>query len=227
MLKAIFSNTVGRKYIIAAAGLFFYLFVIGHLIGNLTLFSDNPSLFNNYSHKLISLGPLLLLVELILLALFLLHFILGTITALKNRNARDKNYVVLRSAGRTSKKSLSSTTMIYTGLVILVFTVLHLITFKYGPGIDAGYIINHDGTQIRDLHRLVVEVFQKEWVVIWYVAAMIFLGFHLRHAFWSALQSLGLSNPRLTPVFYGLGTVLAILLAAGYIIIPVWVYFRF
>ncbi len=224
-IKNLFLSTVGKKIIIATGGLLFFLFVIGHLIGNLTLFSGNPATFNNYSHKLISLGPLLYIAEIIILVAFLFHSVLATIEKLKNKEAREIKYKSYKSAGRVSKKTVSSSTMIYTGIVILVFTVIHLITFKYGPGMEAGYVVNSNGEQIRDLHRLVVEVFQKEIYVISYVAAMLFLGFHLRHGFWSALQSLGAMSPRLTPLFYGLGTILAILLALGYIVIPVWIYF--
>ena len=80
---------------------------------------------------------------------------------------------------------------------------------------------------MRDLYRLVLEVFHKQWYVIWYVAAMVFLGFHLRHAFWSGLQSLGANNQKLSPYLYGAGLVFALILAFGFIFIPLWVYFAY
>ena len=223
--RSVFWTTVGKKIVIAISGLALFLFVIVHLLGNLTLLSGNPDTFNAYSHKLTSLGPILYFAEFLLAAAFLFHMTLAVWTTLKNWGTRSKNYVIVKSAGGESKKTLSSTTMIYTGAVIIIFTILHLITFKYGPGIADGYFTYLNGEKVRDLHRLVIEVFQKEWFVIWYVAAMVFLGFHLRHAFWSGLQSLGANNQKLSSYLYGLGLAFALILAFGFIFIPLWVYF--
>ena len=225
--KSVFWSTVGKKLVIAVSGLGIFLFVIIHLLGNLTLLTRNPDTFNAYSHKLTSLGPILYFLEFLLAAAFLFHMTLAVWTTFKNWGTRSNNYVVLKSAGKESKKTLSSTTMIYTGTVIIIFTVLHLITFKYGPGIAQGYFTYINGEKMRDLYRLVVEVFHKQWYVIWYVAAMVFLGFHLRHAFWSGLQSLGANNQKLSPYLYGAGLVFALILAFGFIFIPLWVYFAY
>ena len=225
--KSVFWSTVGKKLVIAVSGLGIFLFVIIHLLGNLTLLTGNPDTFNAYSHKLTSLGPILYFLEFLLAAAFLFHMTLAVWTTLKNWGTRSNNYVVLKRAGKESKKTLSSTTMIYTGTVIIIFTVLHLITFKYGPGIAQGYFTYINGEKMRDLYRLVLEVFHKQWYVIWYVSAMVFLGFHLRHAFWSGLQSLGANNQKLSPYLYGAGLVFALILAFGFIFIPLWVYFAY
>jgi succinate dehydrogenase / fumarate reductase, cytochrome b subunit len=225
--KSVFWSTVGKKLVIAVSGLGIFLFVIIHLLGNLTLLTGNPDTFNAYSHKLTSLGPILYFLEFLLAAAFLFHITLAVWTTFKNWGTRSNNYVVLKSAGKESKKTLSSITMIYTGTVIIIFTVLHLITFKYGPGIAQGYFTYINGEKMRDLYRLVLEVFHKQWYVIWYVAAMVFLGFHLRHAFWSGLQSLGANNQKLSPYLYGAGLVFALMLAFGFIFIPLWVYFAY
>ena len=225
--KSVFWSTVGKKLVIAVSGLGIFLFVIIHLLGNLTLLTGNPDTFNAYSHKLTSLGPILYFLEFLLAAAFLFHMTLAVWTTLKNWGTRSNNYVVLKSAGKESKKTISSTTMIYTGTVIIIFTVLHLITFKYGPGIAQGYFTYINGEKMRDLYRLVLEVFHKQWYVIWYVAALVFLGFHLRHAFWSGLQSLGANNQKLSPYLYGAGLVFALILAFGFIFIPLWVYFAY
>jgi succinate dehydrogenase / fumarate reductase cytochrome b subunit len=111
--------------------------------------------------------------------------------------------------------------MILTGIVVLIFVGVHLKSFKYGPH----YSTEVDGVVMRDLHRLVVQKFSRVEYVAGYVVAMVFLGFHLRHGFWSAFQSLGVHHPRFTPVIYGTGVVLAILLAAGFIVLPVWIFF--
>jgi succinate dehydrogenase / fumarate reductase cytochrome b subunit len=217
-------STVGRKLVIALTGLSLFLFIIAHLTGNLTLVFGGSNAFNTYAHRLTSLGPLLYVVEFLLAATFIFHMTLAIITTLQNKSARKDKYVMLKSAGRVSKKTISSRSMIYSGIIIITFTIIHLITFKYGPGIKEGYVTVLGNENVRDLFRLVVEEFQKEWYVIWYVFAMLFLGFHLRHGFWSAFQSLGMNNPALSRVLYPLGLMFAIILALGFIFLPLYIY---
>jgi succinate dehydrogenase / fumarate reductase cytochrome b subunit len=116
--------------------------------------------------------------------------------------------------------------MIYTGVVVLAFLVYHVLTFKYGPGVDEGYVMTIDGVAVRDLYRLVVETFAQLPYTIIYVAVMALLGFHLRHGFWSAFQSLGMNHPRYTPIIYGIALLFAVVMAVGFLIIPVAVYLR-
>jgi succinate dehydrogenase / fumarate reductase cytochrome b subunit len=224
-LRAYLWSSVGKKIVTAITGLGLYLYLVLHLAGNMTLFARNPDIFNSYAHFLTGLGWLIVIIEIGLLLFFLLHIIGGVIVYIGKLRARPENYVKYESAGPPSKKTVSSTTMIWTGLVLAVFTTLHVITFKYGPGIDEGYVTVIDGERVRDLYRLVIEVFSNKWNVIWYAAATVFLGFHLRHAFWSAFQSLGANNKVLTPIFYGAGVVMAILLALGFLVLPVFIYF--
>ena len=111
-------------------------------------------------------------------------------------------------------------------VIIPVFTlcdkIIFIITFKYGPY----YTTTVDGVEMRDLYRLVREVFQNPLYVGWYVFAMILLGSHLRHGFWSAFQSLAFYHPKYTPIIYVTGVTLAAVLATGYVAIPVWIYLQ-
>jgi len=216
-------SSVGKKVVMAVTGLAMILFLIGHLGGNLLLFVG-PDAFNAYSHKLISLGWLLYVVEAGLLLFFVLHIVGGVSVWLGKRGARPQGYGVVGHAGGPSRKTLSSRTMLITGIVLLVFTVVHLKTFKFGTY----YQTEVHGVEMRDLYRLVVEKFHPghEGYVLFYVVCMLFLGFHLRHAFWSAFQSLGLHHPRYTPIIYGVGVVLAVLLAVGFLVLPVYLYFQ-
>lgn len=209
----------------AITGLLLILFVIVHLLGNLSIFAGAKA-FNSYSHFLISTGPGVIIAEIGLLLIFIIHVIYATAVYLENRAARPEKYKKLKSKGDPSKKTLASVSMIFTGLTLLVFIVLHVKTFKYGPGIAEGYAVSYSaGHQIRDLHRLVVEVFHKPLYVIWYVFALVLMGFHFRHGFWSAFQSLGVAHPKYTQIIYSFAFVLAALLAIGFIFIPVLVYF--
>jgi succinate dehydrogenase / fumarate reductase cytochrome b subunit len=137
----------------------------------------------------------------------------------RNAGARPTAYEKKKWAGHTSRKSLSSTTMIVTGTIILLFIVLHIAMFKYGPSYE-------DATShYRDLSKLVVETFQQPAWVGFYVLSMVVIGFHLRHGLSSACQSLGLSHPRYSGAARVIGTVLAVLIAGGFALIPLWVYF--
>ncbi len=223
--RLIVASSVGRKVLTGITGLGLALFVLVHMVGNLTFFSSNTNAYNAYSHALISLGPLFYAIELGLLAFVLVHIVVGIKIYIGKKAARPVDYSEYRSAGEPSKQSLSSRTMILTGAVLLVFTVLHLVSFKYGPGIAEGYVVNVEGESMRDLRRLLIEKFQSPLYAFGYPAVMILLGFHLRHGIWSALQSLGAMNPRLTPAVYAAGGVLAALIAVGFLILPLWIFF--
>ncbi|GAB4220331.1 MAG: succinate dehydrogenase cytochrome b subunit [Acidobacteriota bacterium] len=214
-------STVAKKFLMALTGLALFLFICGHLAGNLLLFVS-PEAFNRYSHRLISMGGVLYAIEILLLAVFLLHMYTALVVTWNNWKARPARYSQSTSRGEPSRMNLSSRTMIWSGVVILVFTVIHLITFKYGPGIAEGYVVYLDGEPVRDLYRLVAESFRSPLYAGWYVVAMIVLGLHLRHGFWSAVQSLGLHHPRWTPVIYSVGVAAAVLLGFGFLFIPVW-----
>jgi succinate dehydrogenase / fumarate reductase cytochrome b subunit len=215
-------SSIGKKFLMGFTGLGLVAFVIMHMVGNFLLFSNDPDPFNAYSHFLTNLGMLLYVVEFSLLLFFVLHSVSGVSVWLNARKARPVQYEEYKSAGHPSKQNFSSVSMVYTGVLLGIFLVVHIITFKYGPY----YTTEVDGVEMRDLYQLVSEVFSNPLYVAGYVIVMIFLGSHLRHGFWSAFQSLAFYHRRYTPVIYVLGYIIAIVLAAGYIAIPVWVYFK-
>lgn len=219
-------SSIGKKFLMALSGLGLFGFVVFHLMENLTLLSGNKTAYNQWADFLIGLGPIIIVIELALLALFILHIISGISVWLDKRRARPVPYAKVANAGGPSKKSISSTNMIITGVVLGAFVFFHVWTFKYGPGIAEGYVETlKNGTQVRDLYRLVIETFSKPGYVLWYVGALIFLGFHLRHGIWSAFQSLGTLNKRFSAILYVLGIIFAVLMALGFIVLPVWIYF--
>ena len=207
---------MGGKLLIALTGLGLVGFLILHLAGNL-LALVNGTTFNAYSERLVS-NPLLVPAELGLLALLVVHVYKASKMWLSSRRARPIPYAAKRWAGHTSRQSVASTTMILSGLVTLVFLTLHLKTFKYGASYQAD-------TGVRDLHRLVVEVFSDPVYVVFYVTCMALIGLHLQHGIASALQSLGADHPWLTPKAMVGGTMIAIMIAGGFALIPVWMYF--
>src|SRR5262245_21954897 len=189
----------------AVTGLLLIGFLVLHLAGNLLVFAG-PESFNAYSHRLVS-NPFVYLAEGGLLVLFVGHFVNGILVTLRNRSARPVGYEVKGRARYTSHKSIASATMVVSGLVVLVFVPLHLYTFKFGP-----HYASTADPGVRDLYRLVLEVFQDRLHVAWYVVAMVVIGFHLWHGFGSGLESLGVAYR--TPLRRA-GQVLAVALAGG------------
>lgn len=217
-------STVAKKIFLAVTGLCLAGFIMVHLAGNFLLYVGADA-FNLYAHTLLSMGTLLYVAEIILLTIFTVHLLLAVYIQAVNWMARPEGYRKTKHQGKPSRLTLSSRSMIWSGLVIIIFTVIHVITFKYGPGIEDGYLADINGEKVRDLYRLVAESFGKEYYVFPYLAVMVVLGFHLKHALWSAIHSLGLTNPRILPVIYVLSTLLAIALGTGFFLVPVWFYF--
>ena len=103
----------------------------------------------------------------------------------------------------------------------MIFLILHLWSFKFGTY----YETTLNGEPVRDLARLVTEKFQSPWYAFGYVAMMLLLSLHLRHGIWSALQSLGAMSPRLSPLIYTVGAIIGLLIAVGFFVLPLWIFF--
>jgi succinate dehydrogenase / fumarate reductase cytochrome b subunit len=215
----IFSSSVGTKLLIGVTGLALFVYMVLHLAGNAIIFFG-PEVFNAYSHQLIS-NPLIIPVEIGLLLVFLIH-IYKTITMwMQNRAARPVGYQKKELAGHTSRKSLASSTMIASGLIIMVFVAIHVKQFKFGS-----FYLAAGSDSVRDLYRTEIEVFQQPLWVALYVIATLLVGLHLRHGISSAFQSVGLDHPRYTRRLVAVGIGFAVLIGGGLAIIPIWVFFR-
>jgi succinate dehydrogenase / fumarate reductase, cytochrome b subunit len=212
-------STVATKVLVGLTGLSLVAFLCVHLAGNLLLYFG-PAKFNAYSHALIS-NPFVVPMELGLLALFIVHVLEAATNWWADRGARPVAYQIKRGAGGRSRKSVASTTMIWTGSTMFVFVAVHVATMKYG----ASYPASIHGEAGRDLYRLVRETFQSPAWVAFYAACMAAVGFHLWHGVSSAFESLGLDGPRFTPRVVALGKVLAALLGAGFFFLPLYMHF--
>jgi succinate dehydrogenase / fumarate reductase cytochrome b subunit len=210
------STSTGSKILVALTGLAMVGFLIGHLAGNL-LALLGPEQYNGYSHALIS-NPLLVPVEIGLVAILVMHMGTAISVVVRGRRARPDRYAVRKWAGAPSRKTFSSSTMIVTGTIILAFLLLHLKTFKYGPEYVEGT------TGFRDLHRLMLDVFSNPAYVVFYVICMVLVGMHLRHGLSSSLQSMGLMPASWTGRILRAGALLAVLMAGGFALIPVYIY---
>ncbi len=235
--RSVVWSSVGKKFISGLTGLTLFSFVLVHLLGNLTLFIGGEA-FNSYAHFLESLvhGWAVYAAEAGLLVLFALHIVAGISVTLDKWKARPEGYRKAANLGGASRKTFSSSTMIWTGLILLVFVPVHVIMFKFGAaetiavGEGAGQAIASQtgaghGDTMKDLFGLVALGFTKPAVAFGYLAVMILLGFHLKHGIWSAFQSLGLNSRAATPLLCTAGAALAVLIAAGFVLFPLYFYF--
>jgi succinate dehydrogenase / fumarate reductase, cytochrome b subunit len=211
-----FSTSVGTKILIGATGLALFLYLIVHIAGNALVFFG-PTVFNQYSHQLLS-NPLVPVIEIGLVLIFAIHIYKAVRMFIANQQARPVSYAQKKYAGAPSRKSFASSTMIVSGLWLLLFVVIHVKQFKYGAEYDAG--------GIRDLYRLEMENFGNPLLVGFYVLSMVVVGSHLWHGIASAFQSLGADHPRWTPRLLAAGKALAVAIAAGFMLIAVWAYVR-
>jgi succinate dehydrogenase / fumarate reductase, cytochrome b subunit len=217
-LQKAFSSSIGSKFLIAFTGLSLLIFLFAHLAGNL-LFIAGPDAFNEYSHKLVS-NPLIYAAELGLLAVFVLHIIKTVAMFAGGYSARPQGYARktwAKTKNDRSRKSLSSSTMIVTGTIVLLFVVTHLLTFKFGPYYETA-------AGIRDLYRLQLAVFGNPGYVAFYLVAIGVIVFHLWHGASSAAQSFGIDSPTWTPRVRWMGRGLAIFIGLGFAILPVYTF---
>jgi succinate dehydrogenase / fumarate reductase cytochrome b subunit len=210
LAPSFWQSTNGKKAVMAVTGAILFLFVIGHLLGNLQVF-DGPDRLNAYGRFLKNLGELLWIVRIVLLAAVGLHIVATVQLALRNQKARPVGYKVKKWVN----SNYADRTMYWSGPIVLAFVIFHLLQFT------AGYI--HPESQFieGDVYHNVVAGFQVWWVSAWYIFSMILLGFHLRHGLWSMFQSVGINHPRHTPALQQAALWIAILITAGYISIPI------
>jgi succinate dehydrogenase / fumarate reductase, cytochrome b subunit len=213
--RSFLGSLITTKLIIGVTGILLFLYLLLHIAGNLMVFLG-PEKFNTYSHALIS-NPLVVPVEIGLVVVFVIHLFKAIRMIFENQSARPAKYAKKEWAGGVSQKSVASSTMILTGLAILIFVPIHVGTFKYGAFYDLG-------GGVRDLYRLEVENFSSPVAVTFYVVMMVLVGLHLWHGVPSSFQSLGFNGPRFTPLIRKIGKVSAVAIAGGFIVITLWVF---
>jgi succinate dehydrogenase / fumarate reductase, cytochrome b subunit len=199
-----FSSSIGKKMLMAASGSFLGLFILVHVVGNSTSFLGRE-VFLSYAHHLHSLGFLIPIFELTMLTVFSFHIVLALLLLLENRKARPQRYAVVNSRGG---RSLGSKTMIYTGGIILVFVVVHLLNFHF---------INHD-LPIADVVR---NTLQQPGYAVFYIVGVLAMGLHISHGFWSLFQSFGIEHPKYTSSLDRKAAISGLMVGLIFALIPV------
>lgn len=202
------SSSAGKKQIMAVTGLGFCLFLATHLVGNLTLYGGR-SFFLSYIEHLHSLGYLITAAELGLVFFAVVHIVTALVLFVENNAARPVRYAVRKNAGG---RTLGSATSPYTGLLILLFVLIHLLTFRFV-----------DKTSVTDFEILTQKLTHPGWV-LFYVAFVVIVAIHVSHGLWSGFQTLGLNHPKYMPFIRRFGTLFSIVIGAGFASIPVFVF---
>jgi succinate dehydrogenase / fumarate reductase, cytochrome b subunit len=203
-----YDSTVGKKIVMAVSGVVLFGYVVAHLLGNLQIFLG-PDQINHYAALLHASPPLLWTARIFLLVMLFLHIWSSVQLALRKWEARPIAYVKKRAVG----SSYASRTMYWSGPIIFVFVVYHILQFTVGVG----------GTPYLELHPYenVVHGFRNPLVAGFYIVAMILLCLHLDHGIWSVFQTLGVNHPRYTPLLRKGAAVVATLICIGEISIPI------
>ena len=207
-------SSIVKKQLVGVTGLLLCGFLLTHLAGNFLLFVG-PEAFNKYGHALTS-NPLIYVAEAGLAALFLGHLGMALRLTLQNNKARPQKYYVKNKTGRGS--TFASSTMPYTGVIILVFLIFHLKGLKFG----AYYDVTYDGVLMRDLYRLTFEKFASLPYVAFYVLSMFAMGIHVSHGFWSAFHSVGFWHAKYTPTIKKLSAAFSLFVGTGFSVLPIY-----
>jgi succinate dehydrogenase / fumarate reductase cytochrome b subunit len=221
-MSGIFTSSIGKKMFVSLAGIFLIVFLLVHMgVNLLVIIYKDPMVYNKAAHFMSS-NILIKIFEIVLLGGFLLHIIYALILQLQNWIARPKRYL----KANYSNTSFFSKFMIHTAVIILVFLVIHFMDFYIKAKFGHGAEIMVDGVVFHDFATEIVDKFKILPFVIFYIAAFVFLGFHLIHGFQSAFKTLGWDNRKYTPAIQVLAILYSTVVVAGFSIIPVIIYFN-
>lgn len=210
--------SIGKKQLMALTGLGLIGFTATHFAGNLLIFFGGDA-FNLYAYKLTS-NPLIYVAEAGLAGLFFGHIALAVLLRIENRLARPQQYYMKVRTGRG--ETFASATMPYTGAVLLLFVIFHLLNFKFGTN----YPITVDGIEMRDLYRTVIEYFANPLYVAWYVFAMLSFAIHTTHGFQSTFQSIGFNHPKYTPIIQITSVLYGATIGLGFSVMAIYCHFQ-
>jgi len=208
------SSSIGKKIIMALTGISLILFLTVHFINNMFLFFGKDG-FDLLVSSLDAVKPIVRVAEFALLLLFGFHIFNGIKLWLENRKANPVKYQI---DGNKETTTIFSRTMPYTGLIILVFLILHLgslwVKFNFGMGGTHHY------------YDVVATTFQSLPIAVFYVIVMLVLGFHINHGFQSAFQTFGWHHKKYTPLVEFIGTAYAVVFTVGFAAIPIYFFIR-
>lgn len=220
----LYATAVGKKYVMAITGVGLLGFVFFHMVGNLKMYMGQSDL-NQYAHFLEKLlypilpeKAMLWIFRAGLLAMAVLHLHAAYSLTVLNKQARPVKY---QSERDYQVASFASRTMRYSGIIVLLFLVWHLLDLTFGAGAINSYVGTKDAEGLKDVYGTVVFSLQRVPVAGLYVLANIALGTHLFHGVWSLFQSLGWNNPRFNKWRRAVATSFATIIVVGNVSFPI------
>ena len=199
-------SSVGKKMLMAVTGLGMIGFLAVHLLGNMMAFAGADA-FNGYAAKLHSLQPYLSVFNIGLATLGLVHIVVGIILFFENLKARPTKYKVYQNPGG---RTIGSNTMPYTGGLILIFVIFHLLKFTFFD------------KSVTPIYEQMSATFGNPLWVLFYVVAMVVVAVHISHGYWSLFQTFGINHPRYMPLIMKLGLVVTLVFGIGFGILPIY-----
>jgi succinate dehydrogenase / fumarate reductase cytochrome b subunit len=204
----ILGSSVGKKMLMAVTGLGLIGFLAVHLLGNVMAFAGAEA-FNGYAAKLHSLQPYLTVFNIGLATLGLVHIVVGAILFFENLRARPTRYKIYQNPGG---RTIGSYTIPYTGILILIFVIVHLLKFTF---VDKS---------VTPIYQQMSATFANPLWVLMYVVAMVIVALHISHGFWSMFQTFGINHPRYMPLIMTLGLVVTFTFGIGFGILPIYLW---
>ncbi len=203
------NSSIGKKLVMTVTGILLIIFLIIHLAGNLTLYWGAKA-FSTYASTLELIMPLLRIIEVLLALVFIFHIINGIRVWWGNKKSKG---VENKISAKSKNSSIFSRTMIQSASIIFIFLVIHLDTIWYPYNLGNG---------AENLYGIVTGLFMIPLYSWFYIFAMALLGFHLNHGFQSAFQTMGWNHKKYFPLIQTVGTIYAILVAAGFASLPIY-----
>jgi succinate dehydrogenase / fumarate reductase cytochrome b subunit len=207
------SSTIGKKTVMAVTGLALVAFLFAHMLGNLKIFLG-PAAINSYAAWLRTIGEpalphgvFLWIVRIGLIVAVVLHITAAVQLSLRDRRARPVRY----AHGQRARAGFATSTMRWGGATLAVYLVWHILDLTVG-------VANRDYVDGQPYHNIVAD-FSVWWVNVIYVVALLMLGLHINHGFWSAARTLGVAGGAVKTI----GTVLTVVITAGFLAVPIGV----
>ncbi|MFE1963331.1 succinate dehydrogenase [Streptomyces sp. NPDC059479] len=217
MTRTLWGSTIGKKTVMAVSGLIMLGYLVAHMLGNLKIFFGAPE-FNGYAHWLRTLGEPVLhyewalwILRVVLVVAVVLHAVCAYQLSRRDRAARPVGY-----AHKRARATYATRTMRWGGIILALFIVWHILDLTTGTAHPGGFQPGHP-------YQNVVDTFSTWYGNVIYIVAMLALGLHILHGFWSAAQTLGVGSATRERALKTSAGVLAFALTAGFISIPVGV----
>ncbi|MEU9859286.1 succinate dehydrogenase [Streptomyces sp. NPDC047971] len=213
--RGFWASTIGKKTVMAVSGLLMLGYLVAHVAGNLKVFFG-PEEFNAYGHWLRTMGAPVLhyswalwLVRIVLLAAVVAHAVSAYQLSRRDIKARPTAYV-----HRRKRSSYATRTMRWGGIIVALFIVWHILDLTTGT-------LHPGGFQEGRPYQNIVDTFSTWYGNVIYIVAMLAVGLHVRHGFWSAAQTLGVGHARRERLLKVLANGLALVLTVGFVSVPV------